>query len=126
MLSPPRSVPSSSLQENVSWRSIPFWVNLVFGSPLEKAGLSGIRFHDLRHSVASLLLSRGVHPKVVQEILGHSQIGITMDIYSHVLPSMHQDAMDKLDQAFAQLDEDEGGGESGGILARKYSGERKV
>ncbi len=51
---------------------------------LEKAGLPSIRFHDLRHSVAILLLARGVHPRVVQEILGHSQIGITMDIYSHV------------------------------------------
>lgn len=67
---------------------------------LKKAGLPDIRFHDLRHSVATLLLSSGVHPKVVQEILGHSQISMTMDIYSHVLPAMHQDAMSKLNQAF--------------------------
>lgn len=54
----------------------------------------------MRHSVATLLLSSGVHPKVVQEILGHSQISMTMDIYYHVLPAMHQDAMNKLNQAF--------------------------
>jgi len=74
---------------------------------LEKAGLPSIRFHDLRHSVATLLLARGVHPKVVQGILGHSQIGITMDIYSHVLSIMHQKAMGKLNEAFTHCDEEE-------------------
>jgi integrase len=64
---------------------------------LEKAGLPEIRFHDLRHCSATLLLSAGIHPKVVQEILGHSQISMTMDIYSHVLPNMQQDAMRRLD-----------------------------
>jgi integrase len=52
------------------------------------AGLPDIRFHDLRHTCATLLLSLGVHPKVVQEILGHSSIALTMDTYSHVVPSM--------------------------------------
>lgn len=64
---------------------------------LKKAGLPDIRFHDLRHSAASMLLGMGTHPKVVQELLGHSQIGMTMDIYSHVLPSMQREAMSKLD-----------------------------
>ena len=50
---------------------------------------------------------RGVHPKVVQEILGHSQIGITIDIYSHVLPTMHQEAMGKLNEAFTHCEEEE-------------------
>lgn len=67
---------------------------------LEKAGLPDIRFHDLRHSTATLLLSEGVHPKVVQEILGHSEISMTMDTYSHVLPTMQKDAMSKLDNLF--------------------------
>ena len=53
-------------------------------------------FHDLRHSAATLMLSLGVHAKVVQEMLGHTQISMTMDIYSHVLPSMQQDAVSKL------------------------------
>ena len=63
---------------------------------MEKADLPDIRFHDLRHSAATLLLSLGVHPKVVQELLGHTQISMTMDIYSHVLPGLQQDAVGKL------------------------------
>lgn len=89
-----------------------------FQALLRKANLPAIRFHDLRHSVATLLLSSGVHPKVVQEILGHSQISMIMDIYSHVLPTMHQDAMDKLNQAFGDSDvEDDGNDNAGGVLA---------
>jgi integrase len=53
-------------------------------------------FQYLRHSAATLLLSQGVHPKVVQELLGHSTINMTMDVYSHVLPSMQQEAINKL------------------------------
>jgi len=61
------------------------------------AGLPAIRFHDLRHTSATLLLAAGVHPKVVQERLGHSQIGITLDTYSHVVPTMQLEAATKLD-----------------------------
>ena len=65
---------------------------------LEKdAGLPRIRFHDLRHSAATLLLGMGVEMKIVQELLGHSSISITADIYGHVLPSMYKGAMDKMD-----------------------------
>lgn len=64
---------------------------------LIQSKLKGVRFHDLRHSSATLLLGAGVHPKIVQERLGHSQIGITMNIYSHVLPSMQREASGKLD-----------------------------
>ena len=67
---------------------------------LEKAGLPDVRFHDLRHSVATLLLSKDIHPKVVQEILGHSSIDITMDIYSHVLPNIQRGAIGGLDDFF--------------------------
>jgi integrase len=55
---------------------------------LAAADLSDIRFHDLRHTLATLLLAAGVHPKVVQERLGRLQIGITLDTYSHVVPTM--------------------------------------
>jgi integrase len=68
----------------------------MFKEVLKKAGLPDIRFHDLRHSVTTLLLSIGTHPEVVQELLGHGQIGMTMDIYSHVLPTMQKDVMVKL------------------------------
>jgi len=60
--------------------------------------LPDIRFHDLRHSAATLLLSMGIHPKVVQVLLGHSQISMTMDIYSHVLPTILKDAMEQLNK----------------------------
>ena len=71
-----------------------------FQQLLKEAGLPHLRFHDLRHSAATILLSMGVHAKVVQELLGHSNISMTMDIYSHVLPSMQKDAMDKWNELF--------------------------
>ena len=55
---------------------------------LNKAGLPDLRFHDLRHTCATLLLSRGHHPKLVQELLGHASVAMTLDRYSHVLPGM--------------------------------------
>jgi integrase len=66
---------------------------------LAKAGLPRIRFHDLRHSTATLLFTLGVHPKIVQEILGHSQIFVTMDIYSHIVPTLQEEAMQQLHRA---------------------------
>lgn len=64
----------------------------VFWRIIDKAGLPRIRFHDLRHTAATLLLLQGVHVKVVSEMLGHSSITITLDRYSHVLPDMQRDA----------------------------------
>jgi integrase len=66
---------------------------------LRKAELPNIRFHDLRHSAASLLLTLNVHPRIVMELLGHSQISLTMDTYSHVLPDIFRDAVGKLGTA---------------------------
>ena len=57
-----------------------------------------IRFHDLRHTAARLLLALDTRPKVVQELLVHSQIAVTMDVYSHVLPTMQHEAMNGLDK----------------------------
>ena len=59
-----------------------------------------MRLHDLRHSAATILFVRGVHPKIVQEMLGHHKISMTMDVYSHVLPSMQQSAIDKMNDVF--------------------------
>ena len=72
--------------------------NLVrnFKLMLERAGLPDVRFHDLRHSCASLLIAQGVHPRVVMEILRHSQISTTMNIYSHVIPEVNRNAMNSL------------------------------
>jgi integrase len=61
--------------------------------------LPQIRLHDLRHSHATHLLAAGVHPKFAQERLGHSSVGITLDLYSHVLPGMQEDAVAKVDAA---------------------------
>ncbi len=67
-------------------------VKRSFKPLLKRAGLPEIRFHDLRHTCATLLLGRGVHPKLVQELLGHATIAMTLDNYSHYLPSMGDQA----------------------------------
>ena len=64
---------------------------------LTAAKLPTMRIHDLRQSCATLLLAQGVHPKVVQEILGHSQISLTMDTYSTILPSVSREAAEQMD-----------------------------
>jgi integrase len=66
---------------------------------LAKTSLPRIRFHDLRHAHATHLLANGVHPKVASERLGHSKIGITLDLYSHVMPGMQADAASRVDDA---------------------------
>ncbi|TPK90554.1 MULTISPECIES: site-specific integrase [unclassified Mesorhizobium] len=70
------------------------WVRII-----GKTTLPRIRFHDLRHSHASQMLAAGVHPKVASERLGHSTIGITLDLYSHVMPGMQADAAEQVDAA---------------------------
>ena len=69
----------------------------ALGDVLRKAGLPHIRFHDLRHTHATLMLSQGVHPKIVSERLGHSSITITLDTYSHVLPGLEEAAAERFD-----------------------------
>jgi site-specific recombinase XerD len=65
---------------------------------LEHAGLPRMRFHDLRHAAASLLLAQGVSPRVVMEILGHSQISLTLNTYSHVIPALQSAAADHMER----------------------------
>jgi integrase len=79
--------------------------NLIkhFKKLLKQVGLPDIRFHDLRHTAATLMLRQGIHPKVVQERLGHSSISVTMDVYSHVLPSMQDEAADKIDELISLI-----------------------
>ncbi len=64
---------------------------------LAKVGLPPIRFHDLRHTAATLMLQQGTNPKIVQERLGHASIQLTMDTYSHVLPDMQNEIANRLD-----------------------------
>lgn len=76
-----------------------------FRKLLEEAGLPRIRFHDLRHSAATILLAMGVSPKVIQERLGHSNISTTLGVYGHVTESMQKEAIDKLNDQFQRPEE---------------------
>jgi integrase len=79
----------------------PILLHRDYKTLLKKAGLpTGLRFHDLRHSAASLLLAQGVHPRAIMELLGHSSITVTMNVYGHVMPAMMRDAADKMDAIF--------------------------
>jgi integrase len=72
----------------------------AFVAVAKRLGLPRIRPHDLRHTCATVLLGQNVNPKIVQEMLGHSQITVTMDLYSHVLPAMHQEAARTMERVF--------------------------
>jgi integrase len=76
-------------------------VNRSFKPLLERASLPEIRFHDLRHTCATLLLSKNVNPKIVSEMLGHATIAITLDTYSHVLPTMQESAARAMEDALS-------------------------
>jgi len=83
--------------------------NLVkrdFEPTLRRAGVKGIRFHDLRHTYASLLIDRGEHPKYIQVQMGHSSINVTMDTYGHLMKVVNQDAAKGLDEAVFGKDGD--------------------
>lgn len=69
-----------------------------FARIARRAGLPGTRFHDLRHTFATLMLMAGIHPKIVSEMLGHSSVSFTLDTYSHVIPTLQQAAMRRLDE----------------------------
>lgn len=87
-----------------------------FRELLKEAGLPPMRFHDLRHSAATILLARGVNIKVVSELLGHSDIVITLRTYGHLLPSMQGDVMDTWKGGFDES-KDETGEDKGGFSA---------
>jgi integrase len=73
-------------------------VNRHFKPLLKRAGLPDIRWHDLRHNYATLLLARGTHPTYVQKSLGHSSVQLTLDRYSHWMPSMGRNTADGIDE----------------------------
>ncbi len=70
----------------------------AFSRMATRAGLRNVRFHDLRHTFASLMLLRGAKPKVISEALGHSSVAFTMDVYSHIIDGMQSDAMALLNE----------------------------
>lgn len=77
-------------------------VSRLFDELQAKAGVRRIRFHDLRHTCASMLLAQSVQPRVVMDVLGHSQLAITMDIYGHVMASALRDAADGMGRALSE------------------------
>ena len=79
----------------------PIYISQLWARTIAKTRLARLRFHDLRHAHATHLLANGVHPKVASERLGHSKVGITLDLYSHVIPGMQEDAAAMVDRALA-------------------------
>ena len=77
-------------------------VTRQFKALLTVASLPNIRLHDLRHSCATLLLAQGVNPRVVMETLGHSQVSLTLNTYSHVLPALQRDAAARMDEVLSR------------------------
>ena len=80
----------------------PASVTHAFSRISKKAGINGVRLHDLRHTHASQMLKAGVNPKIVSERLGHASINITLDTYSHVLPGLQEAAAPRFDEGMAQ------------------------
>jgi len=93
------------------WKEADYVFTTGIGTPLEPrnlerayrqvlatAGLHHVRIHDLRHTAATLLLTQGVHPRAVMELLGHSQIAITMNTYSHVVPALRKETANQMEQ----------------------------
>ncbi|MBP1558628.1 MAG: tyrosine-type recombinase/integrase, partial [Oscillospiraceae bacterium] len=75
-------------------------LNKIFKQILKDAELPNVRFHDLRHTYATILLKKHIPAKIVSNMLGHSSIGITMDTYSHVMTEMQDSAIDAVDTLF--------------------------
>jgi integrase len=103
------------LREGPEWRDGGFVFTTSIGTVIDprnldddyrrmvaRAGLPMIRFHDLRHSAATTALLQNIHPKIVAEMLGHSRVSVTLDLYSHVLPDMQDEAAMKIEAALTR------------------------
>ena len=97
-------------------------VRQSFQPLLARADLPRIRFHDLRHSTATLLLTLGVHPKIVQELLGHSQMFVTMEVHSHILPTLQAEAMRQINDALTGVSDERKGDWRDSTQNERYPG----
>ncbi len=79
-------------------------IHTVFEPARRRAAVQRLRFHDLRHSYASVLIAQGVHPKVISEQLGHANAQITMDRYSHLFDRAYSDVSKELEAAWAEAE----------------------
>jgi integrase len=75
-------------------------IRVIFEPAKKRAGITRLRFHDLRHSYASVLIEQGVHPKVISEQLGHASVTITMDRYGHLFDRAYSDVSKELEAAW--------------------------
>ncbi|MCP1844403.1 integrase [Bradyrhizobium sp. USDA 4524] len=96
----------------------PIYVSQQWARLIAKTSLARLRFHDLRHAHATHLLANGVHPKVASERLGHSKVGITLDLYSHVIPGMQEDAAATVDAALKAAQSRNGSNPVAGRIGR--------
>ena len=93
-----RDILRNALGQALKWGLVARNVVRHFKAALDRAGLLDMRWHDLRHTCASLLLAQGVGPRTVMEVLGHSQIGLTMNTYAHVVPELKREAADRMER----------------------------
>ena len=100
---PSSAAPNMALSPGPPHRKLDrrYVTNHRFKPLLKRAGLPQTRFHDLRHTCATVLLGRNVNPKIVSEMLGHASIAITLDTYSHVLPNMQSEAAKAMEDALS-------------------------
>jgi integrase len=87
------------IEQGDGTRRDPDTITHLFAKLAEQTAAKGARFHDLRHAYATALLRGGLHPKVVSEALGHASTAFTMDVYSHVVPSMQEQAAEAIEAA---------------------------
>jgi integrase len=106
------------------WR--PNSLTPAFRMLIRRLDLPCVRFHDLRHTHASLLLRQGVHPKIVSERLGHSGVGITLDTYTHLLPGMQREAADRLNASFLEAMNQRNLGRDGQGMAKTADGDETL
>jgi len=92
--------PESMLFNEYSGLNVPNRITVNFRSFIKSHGFKHVTFHDLRHTHATHLLEQNIHPKIVSERLGHSTIALTMNTYSHVMPTMQEEAANKVDELF--------------------------
>ena len=102
----------------------PNHITTTFAKTLKKAGIPHIRLHDLRHTHATLMLKAGIHPKIVSERLGHANISITLDTYSHVVPGLQKAAAERFDKMLEEKSQNKEGDVSR-MLAKDIEDERR-
>ena len=97
---------------------VPIYISQRWDRFIKATKLPRIRFHDLRHTHATHMLANGVHPKIASERLGHSKVGITLDLYSHVIPGMQEDAAAMVDAALKAAAEKRDQNGSSAVVSR--------